>query len=312
MLESVSTRTPPRAVAHTGPQLLAAQGFALPAWVLEAMRGGRVERTAGARAVHLADAGSVSLVSGAIPRARARGADELRAEVATLYGVLRSCLAATSAPHPVRVWNWIPGIHEAIGPGLSRYYAFNQGRFDAFCSWLGDPAAFDGALPTATGVGHDGDDLAVHMLGAASPGRAVENPRQRPAWRYSRRYGPRPPCFARATIAGLGDLQALLVGGTASVRGEDTVYPASLGSQVDESLENIGALLRAAAGESAGLDMIREARVYFPRAADSAALQAMMRDRLPSADVEMVRAEPCRRDLLVEIEAIADLAKPSS
>ena len=43
-------------------------------------------------------------------------------------------------------------------------------------------------------------DLMIDALSAASPGIAVENPRQIPSYRYARRYGPRPPCFARATL----------------------------------------------------------------------------------------------------------------
>ena len=31
----------------------------------------------------------------------------------------------------------------------------------------------------------------------------MENPRQTPSYRYSERYGPSPPCFARATLAAL-------------------------------------------------------------------------------------------------------------
>lgn len=308
MSEAVSTPIRANTIGHSAACSAGAPGLPLPAWVREVVRRGSVERSGGVRAVSVTDAGAAALVTGVIPRARSRAADELRAEVSALYGILRSRLAATPAPHPVRIWNWIPGIHAPLGPGLSRYCVFNSGRFDAFCSWFGDPGTFHGALPTATGVGHDGDDLTVHMLGAASCGRAIENPRQRPAWRYSRRYGPRPPCFARATVATIGGAPRLLIGGTASVRGEDSVHTGSLEKQVGESLENIEAIVRVVAGASLGLEAIRQARVYFPRAGDEETLRAMVGRGLESAErIEMVRAEPCRDDLLVEIEAIADL-----
>ena len=77
---------------------------------------------------------------------------------------------------------------------------FNAGRFEALSDWFGGPGRLPDSLPAASAVGHDGDDFAVHCLLLSRPGVAVENPRQVPAFRYSARYGPRPPCFARATV----------------------------------------------------------------------------------------------------------------
>ena len=59
-----------------------------------------------------------------------------------------------------------------------------------------------------------------------------------PSYRYSRRFGPRPPCFARATVLHLGaagDAPLVLVGGTASIRGEDSVHVGNVRGQVLET-----------------------------------------------------------------------------
>ena len=45
-------------------------------------------------------------------------------------------------------------------------------------------------------------DRSGHQTQNSAPGVAIENPRQTPSYHYSRRYGPRPPCFARATRFG--------------------------------------------------------------------------------------------------------------
>ena len=76
---------------------------------------------------------------------------------------------------------------------------FNGGRFAACEHWHGSPNDFDHTLASASGVGVLGRALAIHCLAADDAGEPVENPRQVPAYKYSRRYGPRPPCFARAT-----------------------------------------------------------------------------------------------------------------
>src|SRR5205814_1032606 len=129
--------------------------------------------------------------------ARSMGASGLRQETKAAYGALRRAISQQTARFPVRFWNMLPHIQEPMGGGLDRYMAFNLGRHDAFSDWAGGADELSAVVPTATGVGHHADDLTVYALCAERPATPVENPRQRPAWRYSERFGPAPPCFAR-------------------------------------------------------------------------------------------------------------------
>jgi chorismate lyase/3-hydroxybenzoate synthase len=242
---------------------------------------------------------------------------------AGVYATIAAELRSRAARHPVRFWNYIPDIHRPCGKTpdggpLDRYMVFNAGRYAACADWLGGDQAFDRLLATASGVGHAGADLVVHALAAARPGLAVENPRQVPAYRYSQRYGPKPPCFARATVvpmpsAGGGPGRPLvLVGGTASVRGEESVHVGDVAAQTAETLDNLRALVQAAAAAAggdagaAGLEDFREVRVYFVRPDDLPAITAVLCDGLPAARIEYVRAGLCRADLQVEIEGVAE------
>ena len=125
--------------------------------------------------------------------------------------------------------------------GLDRYMVFNAGRHDAYSDQCG-------ALGTASAVGIKGSDLSIHCLALEEPGTPVENPRQTPAWQYSARYGPLPPCFSRATIVDLAGRRTLLIGGTASVVGEDSRHAGEFDAQVEETLLNLEALIRTADG----------------------------------------------------------------
>ena len=125
--------------------------------------------------------------------------------------------------------------------GLDRYMVFNAGRHDAYSDQRG-------ALGTASAVGIKGSDLSIHCLALEEPGTPVENPRQTPAWQYSARYGPLPPCFSRATIVDLAGRRTLLIGGTASVVGEDSRHAGQFDAQVEETLLNLEALIRTADG----------------------------------------------------------------
>ena len=282
--------------------------LAAPAWAASLLEGGRraILPREWPMSIALTDAQRFTLVT-----ARVAGAVELDDASfercsAEVYSALAEVLAARPDRHPMRFWNHIPDIRRSNEQGTDRYMVFNAGRFAACSAWFGSPDAFERLLPTASAVGHDGTDLVVHVLAGDRPGRAVENPRQVPSYRYSRRFGPRPPCFARATAVRLADdaPTTILVGGTASIRGEESMHVGRLGAQCDETFENLGALVRAAGG--GGLSDFEALRVYFVHDADRAAVEAMVAAAFPHlAGIEYVRADLCRPDLLVEIEGVA-------
>jgi chorismate lyase/3-hydroxybenzoate synthase len=231
-----------------------------------------------------------------------------------------------AAGYPVRIWNYIPGIHDPGGEHADRYHAFNAGRFEAWRRRVGDGAgALARDLPTASAVGHSGRDLVIEALTAAEPGAAVENPRQIPSYRYSKRFGDKPPCFARATAVGRALGRRLLVGGTASIVGEESAHQGDLGAQIAETLANLSILLAAAwDGASRGgikdhaedprrLTAFSELRVYFVRDRDLQEIRRAVARAFPGlAEPEFVRADLCRRELLVEMEGVAELPAPNA
>ena len=259
--------------------------------------------------VETATGRGAALVSCCVARANTLSADELRRAVSGMFLAALDALRGTEGACPVRMWSFIPGIHDLMrdagGGELERYEVFNVGRFEAFCEWYGGPGAFASRLPAASAVGHSGDALSIYALGTMTAGRAIDNPRQVPAYCYSRRYGSHPPCFARATVARLSVGARLLVAGTASILGERSVHEGCLGTQLDESLENIGVLARSVDGAHRfDLSGVETARVYYPRAADLGWLSARLPARLPArASIEYTPAAVCRSELLVEIEA---------
>lgn len=223
--------------------------------------------------------------------------------------------------HAVRFWAFIPEIHADMGAGLDRYMAFNAGRYAACSAHFGSREAFGWSLPTGSAVGVRGRrDLQVYCLSSAAPGRPVENPRQVPAYLYSRRYGPLPPCFARAT--GLPPDQEgralLLVGGTASIRGEDSLHSDDIEAQLEETLRNLASVVRAAslgngalAASEQGdggewLARFRELRVYYLREQhEDGILDKIATAFRQLARVELAHSQLCRNDLLVEMEGTA-------
>ncbi len=257
------------------------------------------------------------LVSARIPAATTLDAPALERAVADAYAAIASSLAA-SGHHPVRFWNFVPAIHGDMADGRDRYMVFNAGRFEAFREWFGSEAVFNRTLPTASAVGIVADPLVIHALASTQAGTPVENPRQIPAYNYSKRYGPLPPCFARGTVvrdAPRAGGTALLVGGTASIVGEHSTHERDARHQILETFENLSRLVAAAGGAAdvqAALDAFRFLRVYVVRPDDADQVQEMVRDRFTGVEtVEFGQADLCRRELLVEIEGLVELSRPS-
>lgn len=246
------------------------------------------------------------LCGGSVRGAGNLGTKVLREQVWDLYRAVMGC---GGGGHLVRMWNFIAGIHDARGEGMNTYRVFNQARREAFTA-CGVPGS-KGEIPTATGVGWDGEDVVVLALFAPQPGEAVENPRQVRAYEYSSRHGPTPPCFARATRVQIGEEKRLLIGGTSSVVGEDSVHAGDVEGQARETLKNLKALLRADAGERAdGAEVLRRlthVRTYVARNEDMGVVSGMVGAALPWAERELVRASICREELLVEVEGVAEV-----
>ena len=249
-------------------------------------------------------AGHFTLLEGTVEDATELPAQAFLDAVASVYRSIAHELNR-QARHSVRIWNFVPDIQGRLANG-DRYMTFNEGRFLAYRDSFGGTDAFAFALPTASAIGVSDRALTVHVLAADTPGWPVENPRQIPSYRYSPRYGARPPCFARATRLG----STLFIGGTASILGEDTRHEGDVHAQTRESCANIAALIDAA-GHSASSPMkaLRSARVHVRHAHDAPDARTAIAQAAPHlTDVEVVQAPLCRRDLLVEIEGVADCA----
>lgn len=280
-----------------------------PRWVYDLMCGGVLAPRLAGR-IEIVVKGGVALLSVSIADARGLEAAALRERVAAAYVSLGAALGQI-ALHPIRFWNFVPSIGDRMGSGLDRYMVFNAGRYDGFERCYGEPRSFSQSLATASCIGTLGPDLVIHCLAADRPGTSIENPRQVPAWRYSSRYGPRPPCFSRATLAGVDHRTLILIGGTASILGEESRHEHDPECQLDETLGNLESLIAAAPGgmvHTPPLERIVDLRAYIVRPDDAVLVRSTLAARCPrAARLELTIARICRPELLVEIEAVADV-----
>lgn len=215
-------------------------------------------------------------------------------------------------PHALRFWNYIADIN-GYSHGIERYRQFNCGRQEGF---LQSEREVTGSVPAASAVGFASGPLTVYFL-AARDARpvAIENPRQVSAYLYPTSYGPRSPTFSRAGLVSVGSERVLFVSGTASIVGHQTCHPGDVVAQTRETMANIAAILsetcRVAPDAPFSLADLSY-KVYVRDQNDMPQIAAELRRHLGrNAKLLFLKADICRQDLLVEIEATASHALDS-
>jgi chorismate lyase / 3-hydroxybenzoate synthase len=252
--------------------------------------------------------GCIALHESAVSGSGARDFLPSALYAATSQAYLEICatLDAQAFPHLLRVWNYLPDIN-AESNGTERYRQFNAARQQALraCG-----RAHTGKVPAASALGSSADSpLVVYFLAGRVSPTFIENPRQVSAYHYPRQYGSHSPAFSRAAVLHEPDVVTLFISGTASIVGHHSLHAGDAAAQTRETLANIEALLeqanRAAPGNQFSLGSLA-CKAYVRHPADLPVIQAELGARLgPEARILYVRADICRQDLLVEVEATA-------
>ena len=279
-------RAPARTAARSArPWTAIGASTDLPAWVDHFLECPDLDARFGHRMVRVEDAASMTAA---------------RFEAAT-RDAYRRLLGGLTQDQLLRAWNFIPGINDpadqVTGGGRAnrdRYMVFNAGRYHGFTDSMGSPVTY----PAASGVGHAGEDLVVHLLHGPGRPRCIDNPRQVMPDTYSARFGDPPPVFARAATVQAGGREGLLVSGTASVVGEDSAHLEAFAGQLAETLRNLAVVVDAAWPGTRPEDL-DDWLVYLP---DLRHEEQVLSAIGTGPKVVIRRQGLCRPELLVEIE----------
>ncbi len=211
------------------------------------------------------------------------------------YAAVRQFQQQSGFPHLLRMWNYMDAINEGSGD-LERYRQFNVGRGRG----LGEVTQ---NYPSATAIGRQRSDhiLQVFWLAGTLAGQSLENPRQVSAYHYPRVHGPVSPTFARALIA---PDDTLLISGTASIVGHHSQHHDDAMAQLEETVRNLSSFapyVRRPRSANRG-DLLK---VYVREPELTPRIAERLRQLYPTSDILFVAADVCRRELLLEIEAIS-------
>jgi hypothetical protein len=221
----------------------------------------------------------------------------------------------------VRQWNYIGNILE-IKDNCQNYQLFNEVRNDYYTRFRKVKG-----YPAATGVGmmHGGVilDFCAFQPGIDTTIKPVENPHQLNAYEYNQQVlkgavasgiqAKHPPQFERALLIVNRKEAILHISGTASILGQETVGKGDIEKQTQVTINNMGLLSDAGRlknlvpGSSLSESRYSLLRVYVKRDFDFRRVREICQERYPGVPAVFIRADICRDDLLMEVEAEAEL-----
>jgi chorismate lyase/3-hydroxybenzoate synthase len=228
--------------------------------------------------------------------------DHFRALTYEAYLDLFDTLGMTEHTQVAKIWNYFSGINEG-NEDSEKYRQFSMGRAEAF----EEIGIRDNNVPCGTAVGGSSCDLSIIALASKHEFRSAENPRQVSAYLYPKQYGPKSPKFSRGGCIGG---RVFVLSGTAAIVGHESAHPYETRRQIDETLENLNQLSKALSEHCEASELLLDRdyalRVYLRDPKDLQHVADRLADQIGINvdNVAFLRADICRRELMVEIDGV--------
>ena len=237
----------------------------------------------------------------------------LRQATRKIYNELFCWLGQHPALQLARIWNFVPQLNfptPGTVPFVDMYQNFNLGRHEAFVDHFAEDDN-GWILPAASAVGTQERALILEFYAIPSTVIFLENKDQIPAAKYSKDFGPRPPLFARGVLYKRHGQQIVISSGTAAIKGEKSLHPGDVRAQLMTAFDNLRILVSESNLRCHNVDFgfqleqMRFLQVYYRHEADRALLEKETRLLVgPHCKRAFLKADICRSDLLVEVEAV--------
>lgn len=209
----------------------------------------------------------------------------------------------------IRTWIYVGGITH-FSNGVENYEAINLSRKNYYDRIFGAKTLTK--YPASTGIGMDNRDIVITVLAYRKRPfeevSAVENMAQTAAWNYPSHLAKISPTFSRAYRIDTPSGTLSLISGTASIIGAETVHIGDVQAQVGVTIDNLERVIASSIRQSDIIDPLStviQYVCYIKNPGDFEKVRQICNSRLPlSANRLFVKADVCRDNLLVEIEAV--------
>jgi enamine deaminase RidA (YjgF/YER057c/UK114 family) len=224
----------------------------------------------------------------------------------------------------IRQWNYIEkitAINDNSALSSQHYQVFNDVR-----SYFYQQARFSHGFPAATGIGMEYGGIVVDAIAIKSVKEGsvipVKSPVQADAYTYTAEvlavnktmndFCQTTPKFERAKILFTPSGKWVFISGTAAIKGQASIPQLSAEEQTDMTIQNILNLISTENLKKHGINHdhkagIQNIRVYVKNRSDLPVVKATCKKHLADVPAVYLIADICRPELLVEIEAQAEI-----
>lgn len=210
----------------------------------------------------------------------------------------------------IRTWIYVGNITK-FNDGVENYEAINTSRKNYYDGIFNTHPVIE--YPASTGIGLDNDDIIITVLAykISNPLESITsigNNKQTEAWHYPSALAKIAPTFSRGFRISTPSGIISLISGTASIIGADTVHENDVVAQTNVTIDNIERVIENSIEQTSSnipLNCIIQYICYIKNPEDLDKVRQICNSRLPlSASRIFVKADVCRDNLLVEIEAV--------
>ena len=198
----------------------------------------------------------------------------------------------------VKIWHYIPQLLKIYNDKKTNYSLLCEAREIAYKNYYKDFR-----YPAATVIGIEGNKILIYFLATrCETYKAIENSRQVSSYNYPQNIFLEKPMFSRAVSfkTACDYVEKIIISGTASIRGYESMHTENLIKQLDESLRNYKTFFEIENNIS------NTCRVYLSKIQKSnyKIIISKLEENFGSDKYVLLQGDICRKELLIEIEGI--------
>ena len=226
---------------------------------------------------------------------RLRSYEEIKSAISKKYRNFFS-IANQSSMKLIKIWHYLPQLLKPYSDNKTNYSLLCEAREIVY-----KEKYKDSDFPAATAIGIGGNKILIYFLAAACKEyNTIENKRQVSSYDYPQNIFLEKPMFSRAVSFTDNERaeKKIMISGTASIKGYESIYTMDVLKQLAEALKNYQTFVNIKGNES------NICRIYLTKShlKYSAEIIKTLDSIFEHNNYILLEGEICRNNLLIEIE----------
>ena len=200
----------------------------------------------------------------------------------------------------VKIWHYLPELLKAYPDKKTNYSLLCESREEIYRNFYKNSD-----YPAATVIGIEGNKILIYFLAASCETyEVIENERQVSSYNYPQNIFSEKPMFSRAVSFSFKDniQKKIMISGTASIKGYESVHESDVAKQLDEALKNYKTFAKLESNPS------NICRVYLTKyqTENLSMVAKKLENFFGTSQYILLQGDICRSELLIEIEGVSN------